>query len=181
VPSPLQPPFFWSGSRRPGGHPPPADPLAFLQVVRGTQTLCGTLQSADSGELRLGMDGSREPAASRLSEITNPQARETPAPSPLPRPAARCTLARVGREQPYHAPRSRPSRTQPSRPLARCCRSGADLVVGRGGRGGSTAALPFSVGRSYQLSYLADPATEVRPPAPRRDSEPATSAVTGRG
>jgi hypothetical protein len=49
----------------------PRTPLAFLQVVRGTQTLCGTLQSADSGELRLGMDGSREPAGIPLSEITN--------------------------------------------------------------------------------------------------------------
>jgi hypothetical protein len=49
----------------------PATPPAYLEVTRSGGTICGTLESADGGTLRLTVTGVHEPVAIPLTTITN--------------------------------------------------------------------------------------------------------------
>ena len=49
----------------------PATPPAFLKVTRPGGTVCGILESADSGTLRLTVTGAHEPVAIPLPTVTN--------------------------------------------------------------------------------------------------------------
>ena len=53
------------------GSAPPASPPAFLKVTQGGNTICGTLQSADGGKIRLSVAGAHEPAAIPLTSVAN--------------------------------------------------------------------------------------------------------------
>jgi hypothetical protein len=49
----------------------PMSPPAYLQVTTRGNTVCGTLQSADGGIVRLSVAGANEPAAIPLTTVTN--------------------------------------------------------------------------------------------------------------
>jgi hypothetical protein len=49
----------------------PATPAAYLRVSRSGGSICGTLESADGGILRLAVAGTHEPVAIPLTTITN--------------------------------------------------------------------------------------------------------------
>jgi hypothetical protein len=49
----------------------PASPPAYLKVTRPGGTVCGTLESADGGILRLTIAGAHEPVAIPLTTVTN--------------------------------------------------------------------------------------------------------------
>lgn len=49
----------------------PATPPAYLKVTRADGTVCGTLESADGGTLRLTVTGTHEPVAIPLTAVTN--------------------------------------------------------------------------------------------------------------
>ena len=49
----------------------PATPPAYLKVTRADGTVCGTLDSADGGTLRLTVTGTHEPVAIPLTTVTN--------------------------------------------------------------------------------------------------------------
>ena len=49
----------------------PANPPAYLKVTRPGGTVCGTLESADGGTLRLTVTGMHEPVAIPLTTVTN--------------------------------------------------------------------------------------------------------------
>ena len=49
----------------------PASPPAYLQVTQAGSTVCGTLQSADGGVLRLSVAGAHQPAVIPLTRVTN--------------------------------------------------------------------------------------------------------------
>jgi len=49
----------------------PATPAAYLRVSRSGGSICGTLESADGGILRLAVAGAHEPVAIPLTAITN--------------------------------------------------------------------------------------------------------------
>jgi hypothetical protein len=49
----------------------PATPAAYLRVTRSGGSICGTLESADGGILRLAVTGAHEPVVIPLTTITN--------------------------------------------------------------------------------------------------------------
>jgi len=49
----------------------PASPPAYLQVTSRGSTVCGILQSADGGVVRLSVAGAHQPAAIPLTAVTN--------------------------------------------------------------------------------------------------------------
>jgi len=49
----------------------PTQPPAYLKVTRLGGTVCGTLQSADGGALRLAVAGSHDPVVIPLATVTN--------------------------------------------------------------------------------------------------------------
>jgi hypothetical protein len=49
----------------------PSSPPAYLKVTQAGSTVCGTLQSADGGVLRLSIAGAHKPAVIPLTNVTN--------------------------------------------------------------------------------------------------------------
>lgn len=49
----------------------PKQPPAYLKITHSNGTTCGTLQSADSGELRLTVSGANAPAVITFAAVTN--------------------------------------------------------------------------------------------------------------
>jgi len=51
--------------------PAPTDPPAYLKVTYRNTSACGTLRSADNGQIRLTVTGNQEPTTVPLTQITN--------------------------------------------------------------------------------------------------------------
>jgi len=51
--------------------PAPANPSSYLNVISPTATICGTLRSADNGQIRLNVTGYHDPITIPFAQITN--------------------------------------------------------------------------------------------------------------
>ncbi len=49
----------------------PTDPPAYLKVIYNNTRACGTLRSADGGQIRLAVTGIHDPIAIPLTQINN--------------------------------------------------------------------------------------------------------------